>query len=125
MPNSIKVVLADESATTRLLLASLLEEDGRFEVIADVSSGAAAIARRADADLVVVDLVLEDADAFSVIDDLRAVAPELPVVIVAAVDPPYLRHEAEARGAAGFFRHTADPTALLDGLAEVARGTGA
>lgn len=121
MPNPIKVLVADESRAVRLLLASLVRDDSRFDVIADVATGAETIEHCRAADLVVLDLVLKDADAFSVIEDLRAAAPRLAVVIFAAVDPPYLRSEADARGAAGFFTHGTDPADLLDGFAAAAR----
>jgi len=121
VPNPIKVLLADESRAVRLLLASMLRDDGRFDVIADVATGAETLQRCGEADLVVLDLVLQDTDAFTVMDDLRLAAPQVPIVIVAAVDPPYLRAEAATRGAAGFFTHSTDPDDLLEGFAQAAR----
>lgn len=122
MPNPIKVLVADESRAVRLLLASLLRDDGRFDVIADLATGSETIEHCRDADLVVLDLVLKDTDAFSLLEDLRAEAPRLPVVILAAVDPPYLRSEDDAGGTAGFFTHGTDPAELLDNFAAAARG---
>ena len=122
MPNPIKVLVADESRAVRLLLASLLRDDGRFDVIADVATGSETIEHCSQADLVVLDLVLKDTDAFSLLEDLRAAAPRLPVVILAAADPPYLRSEADARGSAGFFTHGTDPAELLDNFAAATRG---
>jgi DNA-binding NarL/FixJ family response regulator len=121
VPDPIKVLVADESRAVRLLLASMLRDDGRFEVVAEVATGAETVERCGEADLVVLDLVLQDTDAFSVIDDLRLAAPRVAIVIVAAVDPPYLRAEAATRGAAGFFTHRAEPADLLDGLAAAAQ----
>lgn len=124
MPNPIKVLVAEESRAVRLLLTSLLREDGRFDVVADVPTGAETLQRAAEVDLIVVDLVLEDTDGLAVIDDLRAVAPQLPVVVFATVDPPYLRAEATARGARGFFTHGTNPAELLDGFAAAAQQAG-
>jgi len=112
-------MLADESRAVRLLVASMLRDDARFEVAAEVASGADAFSRRDEVDILVTDIVLEDTDAFSLMDDLRSVASPLPVVIVAAVDPPYLRNEAAAHGAAGFYTTTTEPARLLDQLASV------
>ena len=117
MSDPIKVLLADESAAVRLLLSSLLRDDERFTVVADVASGAETIERCHDADLVVLDLVLADTDAFALIDRLRAERPALPVVLYAQVDPPYLRSEAASRGVAGFFTTAMDATTVLDGFA--------
>lgn len=125
MSGPIKVLLADESATVRLLLSSMLHEDGRFTVVGDVASGEELIERCDDADLVVVDLVLADTDAFSVIERVRRHRPALPVVVYAEVDPPYLRSEAASRGAAAFFTHRMDPATVLAGLVDVVEQAGA
>jgi DNA-binding NarL/FixJ family response regulator len=113
----IKVLVADESRAVRLLLTALLRDDARFEVVGDVASSAA-VARHAEhVDLVVVNLALEGSDGFAVVEELRASAPHVATVIVAEVDPPYLRAEAETRGARGYFTHSMDPAELLDGFA--------
>ena len=106
-----------------LLLRAMLRADGRFEVVAAVSTGAQLVAATDRADLVVVDLVLADTDAFTAIGLLHERDPDVPVVVFASVDPPYLRAEAEAHGAAAFFRRGVDPEAVLDGLVNVARLT--
>jgi len=116
-------MLADESDASMLLLEAMLRDDARFEVVAAVSTGAQLVAESDHADLVVMDLVLADTDAFSAIRLLRERDPALPVIVFASVDPPYLRAEAEAHGAAGFFRRGADPQVVLDGFANVARLT--
>ena len=117
MPDPIKVLLADESAAVRLLLSSLLHDDDRFAVVGAVASGADVIEQCDRPDLVVIDLVLADTDAFSLMERLRLLRPTLPVVVYAEVDPPYLRSEASIRGAAGFFAHHTDPNVVLDGFA--------
>jgi len=117
----IKVLLGNRSQTVRLLLTSLLRDDDRFEIVAEVPSGAEMLERSSDADLVVVDVVLEDRDGFSVIEDIRGIRPDLPVVVFAAVDPPYLRAEADARGASGYFTHETAPAKLLDGFVAAVR----
>ena len=119
----IRVMLADESEASMLLLEAMLRDDERFEVVAAVSTGAQLVAETDHADLVVLDLVLADTDAFTAIGLLHARDPELPVVVFASVDPPYLRAEAEANGAAAFFRRGADSQAVFDGFANVARPT--
>lgn len=113
----IRVFVADESRSVRLLLSSLLDEDERFTVVGEESSGGAVLARCEEADLVVVDLVLSDMDAFTLIDELHARRPGLPIVVYAAADPPYLRDAASARGAAGYFTYETDSAILLAGFA--------
>lgn len=117
MPKPIKVLLADESAAVRLLLGALLADDSRFDVVGDVATGADVMARCREADLVVLDLVLADIDAFSLMEQLRAERSDLPIVVYTAVDPPYLRNEAAARGATAYFSHSTDAEVVLDGFA--------
>jgi len=114
------VLLGNESAAVRLLLGSLLRDDDRFAGVGDVASGSEIIDRCDEADLVVVDLMLNDIDAFSLIDLLHARRAGLPVVVYAEVDPPYLRAEAASRGAVAFFTHHTDTADVLDGLAAAA-----
>src|SRR5689334_15441800 len=99
----IRVLLGDESETGLLLLAAMLQDDARFEVVSSVCTGSQLLAQSARADLVVLDLVLADENAFTVIGRLRDRDPELPVIVFSAVDPPYLRAEAAAHGATAFF----------------------
>jgi DNA-binding NarL/FixJ family response regulator len=113
----IRVLVADESRSMRLLVTSLLRDDDRFAVVGDVATGAEVLARAKEADLVVLDLVLADSDAFSVIAQLRAQAQEPSAVIFSSVGPDYLRDQATAQGAAAYFTHETDRGALLDGLA--------
>ena len=124
MAGPIKVLLGDESASVRLLLGALLRDDDRFAVIGDAACGADIVDRCSEADLVVVDLMLADIDAFSLIDRLHARRPGLPVVVYAEVDPSYLRAEAASRGAVGFFARRTDPAQVLDGFASAANGAG-
>ena len=119
------MLLGNESAAVRLLLGALLRDDDRFALVGDVASGAEIIDRCHEADLVVVDLILSDIDAFSLIEALHERRPALPVVVYSEVDPPYLRAEATSRGAVGFFAHRTDPAHVLDGFAAAAAGAGA
>ena len=113
----IRVLVADESRAIRLLVTSLLRDDDRFAVVGDVSTGAEVLERAPETDLVVLDLVLTDTDAFSVIQQLQTSPREPSAVIFTAVGPSYLRSQATAQGAAGYFTHDTDPAELLDGLA--------
>ena len=122
MSSRINVLLGNESATVRLLLSSLLHDDDRFADVDGFATGAEILDRCDEVDLVVVDLVLADTDAFSLIERLHTRRPELPVVIYAEVDPPYLRAEAANRGASAFFANHTDPVDVLEGFAAAARG---
>jgi CheY-like chemotaxis protein len=120
----IRVLVADESRALRLLVTSLLREDERFTVVGDVASGAEVLERAPDADLIVLDLMLADIDAFSLIGQLQTAPRQPSAVIFTAVGPHYLRSQATAQGAAGYFTHDTDPAELLDGLASATQQSG-
>jgi DNA-binding NarL/FixJ family response regulator len=105
-------------------MISLLREDDRFAVVGDVATGAEVLARAEVTDLVVLDLVLADTDAFAVLQQLQRTACEPAAVIFTSVGPHYLRSQASAQGAAAYFTHDTDPVVLLDGLAAAADRTG-
>jgi len=123
VPESIDVVVADESERVRLILSSMLRADARFGTVTTVGTAGEVMAAAGGADLVLTDLVLPDSDAFALIDVLRGRHPELPVIVYTAVGPPYLRAAAATRGAAGYFTHDDDPDAVLDAIAAAADGT--
>jgi DNA-binding NarL/FixJ family response regulator len=117
----IRVLVADESRSLRLLVTSLLSDDDRFTVVGDVASGAEVLERAPETDLVVLDLVLADTDAFSLIGQLHGSTGQPSAVIFASVGPHYLRSQATAQGAAGYFTHDTDPAELLEGLVSAAK----
>ena len=96
-----RVVLADDVADVRLLLATTLELDGRFEVVGEAADGADAIAtaRRLQPDAVVLDLVMPTMDGLSAIPEIRAAAPGCRVVVLTAMDEADLAEAALLRGA--------------------------
>lgn len=114
-------MVAHQSNVVRVVLTSLLREDGRFDLVAEVETGEGVLHCENDVDVVLTDLVLDDTDAFALMDDLSGSARTIPVVIFSGADAPYLRAEARSRGAGGFYSQDDDPAMMLDGLAEAAR----
>ena len=96
-----RVVLADDVADVRLLLATTLELDGAFEVVGEAADGVEAIAtaRSLQPDVVVLDLVMPRVDGLSAIPEIRAAAPGCRVVVLTAMDDMDLAEAALVRGA--------------------------
>jgi DNA-binding NarL/FixJ family response regulator len=109
--------VCEDDPTVRRVIESVLRERG-IEVIAeiDVITPIFDLIRYGKPDVVVLDLVLMGMSGAEGLDDLGAIASEVPVVVFSAHDA--LRQEALARGAHAFvdkpnFEELADAVAEL------------
>lgn len=82
----IRVLVADDSATARFLLRSILEGDGDMRVIAEAHDGAEAVdlVRRLAPDLVIMDVHMPVLDGLEATKQIMIRAPT-PIIIVSAV----------------------------------------
>ncbi|MSU51306.1 MAG: response regulator [Opitutus sp.] len=87
------ILIVDDEAAIRDLLAQYLTV-GAYQVTT-VSSAVEALAaiRLAPPDLIISDLQLEDSDGLEMIGQLKAVIPEIPVILLTGVlfDPEVVR----------------------------------
>jgi DNA-binding response OmpR family regulator len=83
MPAARIVVIEDEPAIRRGVVAALRATGYTVSEAADGSSGLEAAVRR-DVDLVLLDLLLPKRDGLEVLTELRKVRPTLPVIILTA-----------------------------------------
>lgn len=98
-----KILVVDDEDSIRELLSSYLGKYG-YEVL---TAGTAAEARqRVDQEapqLVILDVVLPDADGMEVLSAIRAAHPDVPVMILTGIGfDEELLQQAQARGAAGY-----------------------
>jgi len=119
--SSVKTVLiVDDHPIVPLALVSLIEHH-----FAPLRAMQAATLRQARAlyqvepSLVatVLDLRLPDATGLEALTELRALRPEVGIVVFSALDSEPLRRNAIALGAAAMISKTEAPTAILDALA--------
>lgn len=94
MAAPIKVMLVDDVDHVRRMLRNMLDLDG-FVVVAEASSGAAAIAEITDADpdVVVIDYSMPDMDGIETARQIRAARPDQVMIMYTA----YLEAEVEVR----------------------------
>jgi two-component system, OmpR family, response regulator PfeR len=116
-PEPIRVLIAESNPQLGAVLRWLLAHDERFEVVAGVRDGGAALACEADFDLALVDLAISGLGGLGTIGNLhrRRTAPT--IAVLADTDAVYLRHAAEAEGADAYFVKPADLADLNDRLA--------
>jgi len=97
-----RILIVDDHPMVREGLASMLE--GEVEELAQAGTGEEAIGRVRDLrpDLVLLDLKLPDLDGLTVLQRVKALAPETSVVIVTMHDDPEFIRRAVELGAAGY-----------------------
>jgi DNA-binding NarL/FixJ family response regulator len=74
------------------------------------------------ADLLLLDLNLPGACGFSALAHIRGLRPELPVIIVSAMDEPRVVRKALAFGAQGFISKSADAAVIAKSVEAALRG---
>ncbi len=79
----IRVLVVDDSALIRRVVAEELGADPAIEVVGTASGGKAALAKlpQLTPDLVTLDVVMPDMDGLAVLAEIRKVYPKLPVVM--------------------------------------------
>ena len=75
-----------------------------------------------DADLLLLDLNMPGAQGFSALVHLRALHPQLPIVVVSAREDPSTMRRALDHGALGFIPKSVDAATLGDALTHVLEG---
>ncbi|HZC69454.1 MAG TPA: response regulator transcription factor [Jatrophihabitans sp.] len=120
----IKLLLADDQNLVRTALATMLDLEDDFEVVAQVNRGDAVVATalRARPDIALLDIEMPGMDGLAAAAALSHELPECRLIMLTAFGRPgYLRRAMEA-GASGFVVKDAPAEQLADAVRRVARG---
>ena len=113
------LVVDDEPSVRAIVLASIRVRGTRYGVI-EAGNGADALAqaRRAQPDLVLLDVALPDHDGFWVCRQLKTAADtaSIPVIMLTAMSLQSDREQALAAGADGYIVKPFSPRALIEEL---------
>jgi two-component system, NarL family, response regulator DesR len=121
---AIRLLLADDQALVRGALAALLELEGDLEVVAEVGRGDEVVdaAREHRPDVALLDVEMPGLDGIAATEALRAVLPDVRVLIVTTFGRPgYLRRALQS-GAAGFVVKDTPARQLADAVRRVHSG---
>lgn len=126
-----RIAIAEDDARYRAMLADTLRWLGGHELVGLFSGGRTALGvleqrvaeGRADAwDLLVTDLEMPDLHGIKLTQAAKALAPELPVLVLTAFEDAPLVCDAIAAGADGYVCKSASPEELVDYVQVVLRG---
>jgi two-component system, NarL family, nitrate/nitrite response regulator NarL len=88
----------------------------------DAAEALALVARHADLDIVVLDLVLPGMSGLPAISEIARLRPDLPVVVLSSSENPQDARKALAQGALGYVPKSASPQTLLAAIQLVLNG---
>ena len=122
--NKTKVIIVDDHAILRMGLVSLLSTRDDIEVIGDASDGKSALrkAQQLQPDLVIMDLIMPKMDGVAATRELRALMPEIKVLILTTFGTSDGIARALEAGAGGAIMKNASLPELANAIRTVARG---
>ena len=99
-----RILIVEDNAVIRDLLRGIMRHDADLVVVGEAANGENAIdlAEKLRPDLVCLDVLLPGLDGIAILRALRAVHPEMRVVLVTGQATSSIVQEALALGAAGF-----------------------
>ncbi len=121
---TVKVVVADDHTLVRQSLVKLVNAEEGFRVVADLEGGeqVADVARRHEADLVLLDVNMPDVDGIQVAEQLRKQAPDVRILFLTMHDDDATIRRAVSLGADGYVPKSASTEELLQALQTVGQG---
>jgi DNA-binding NarL/FixJ family response regulator len=124
--DKIRVLIADDHEVVRCGLKTLLA-DTEIDVVAEVSTGEAAVryALENDVDVVLLDIRMPEGDGLTALGRVKLDKPDLPVLMLSTFDNPTYIARSVALGASGYLLKGCTREELLKALRSAAAGESA
>lgn len=114
---SYTVLIADDSAFARRVVASYLNET-EFRIVASAENGTSAVElfKKHKPDIVMLDVILPDISGSDVLRAIMEVEPQAKVLMVSSIGTESMVTECLSVGAKAFVQKPADKTTVLEHL---------
>lgn len=124
MPDSTRILLADDHAILRAGLRLLIDKQPGLHVVGEAGDGREALAqtRALQPDLILLDLNMPELDGLSALPLLKDAAPNCRVLILTMLDDADHLRAALQAGAAGYVLKKAVDSELINAVQAVLRG---
>jgi DNA-binding NarL/FixJ family response regulator len=123
-PSAVKLLLVDDHRVVRLGLRTLFETVAHFSVVGEAGTVATAIAeaRRAQPDVILMDVRLPDGSGVEACREIRSERPRTRVLMLTSYTDEDAVVASIMAGAAGYLLKQTDPERLVEAVEIVARG---
>ncbi|MCI0746067.1 MAG: response regulator transcription factor [Verrucomicrobia subdivision 3 bacterium] len=120
-----RILIVDDHPMTRSGLVNLLDKQPDLEVCGEAGSPAEALAHipRLKPDLLMTDITMPGRSGIEFIKDIRAVHPELPVLVLSMHDETVYAERSLRAGARGYIMKEVGGETLLQALRQVLGGS--
>ncbi|MBI5007544.1 MAG: response regulator transcription factor [Nitrosomonadales bacterium] len=120
----IKILIADDHALIRKGLKQILDDSSDMRVTGEAESGMQAIqmSQQNDYDMVLLDISLPDKNGIDVLKQIKAVKPDMPVLMLSMHPEEQYAVRSMKAGAAGYLNKQSAPAQLLTAIRQVGVG---
>lgn len=120
----IRIAIVDDHAIVRAGLRQFLAEHEDLAVVAEAASGREAldIVRKAQVDVIVMDISMPGQSGIDALAAIRARAPTLPVLILSGFPEEHYATALLRQGASGYLNKDCDPEEIVRAIRTVHRG---
>jgi len=120
----IRLLIADDHAVVREGLKEIVTQSGDMAVVGEAGNGHEVLefARKQECDLVLLDLAMPGKDGIDTLKELKAIRPELPVLVLSVYPEEQYAVRLLRAGAAGYLTKESAPEDLVAAIRKVSRG---
>ena len=117
-----RFIVVDDHPLFRTALRHVLGGRAEIDELGSIDDLMARLGADADVDLILLDLHLPGAQGYSGLLLVRSEFPQVPVLVVSAIDDPDVVQHCLELGAGGYLRKTSPPETIREAVAAVLRG---
>jgi two-component system, NarL family, invasion response regulator UvrY len=120
----IRIAIVDDHALIRAGLREFLADQADFTVVAEAANGREAldVVRKAEVDVIVLDIAMPGQSGIDALVAIRARAPDLPVLILSGFPEAHYATTLLRQGASGYLNKDCDPDEIVRAIRTVHRG---
>jgi DNA-binding NarL/FixJ family response regulator len=120
----IRIAIVDDHALIRAGLREFFSDQIDFTVVAEAATGREAIdiVRKAEVDVIVLDISMPDQSGVDALTAIKARAPDLPVLILSGFPEAHYATTLLRQGASGYLNKDCDPDEIVRAIRTVHRG---
>lgn len=114
----IKILLIDDHPIVREGLRQIIADAGNMEITGDAGNGKNALElfQKNNYDIVILDLSLPDINGMEILDELKIIKPDVPVLILSTFPEDKFAFRMIKAGAKGYVNKMSAPEQLVDAI---------